>query len=296
MTSNATNQEVISCGNLGAAVWSGNGKRISSLAFASPQGEVTLVPVAGQGYWYSGRGGWSRPANLLNARGAIAWTAPAEMGVDDTTANDFLDAGTPQMVVGYNGSTGLSFFMGDGTLRWNRPESNVWHVDSFRDSAQKPWRIVHSNAHGQITVRDIRGNILSQKKPPFYVSDFNMMSWPTKNGPTHLLALHENSLAILNVDGTLAKSFPTPPGTGQDNAWGQVVSFKPGAPPYVAFLLTPDLPNGGTSVIEIFDAAGKRVLLEKLPEVCSSLAVISPRGKGQRETLLVGGNDHIWRY
>ena len=75
-----------------------------------------------------------------------------------------------------------------------------------------------------------------------------------------------------------------------------MVHFKPGSPAYAAFLFTQQVIGNGTSRLEIFDPQGKRVLLEQLPEVCASLAVIPAVNPHQRETLLVGGSKHIWRY
>ncbi len=66
-----------------------------------------------------------------------------------------------------------------GLLQWQQPDGNVWHVEIVDTKGDGNLQIVHSNAGGQITIRDQDGKVLRQSKPGNYFSSFSVCRWPT---------------------------------------------------------------------------------------------------------------------
>lgn len=75
---------------------------------------------------------------------------------------------------------------------------------------------------------------------------------------------------------------------------GRAVRLDPGKPDYFA-VVGYHYPSWHRSTLQIFDASGRLVYEEVLPENANSLTVISGP-LSSPEALLVGGEKTIWRY
>ena len=85
--------------------------------------------------------------------GTKLWEETGGQGVDDVWAADLDGDGIDEVIVGYNGSTGLHVFSADGKRLWKRTDmGNVWHVTAGDlDGDGKP-EVVTTSARGKVHV------------------------------------------------------------------------------------------------------------------------------------------------
>src|SRR6185295_3356852 len=105
-----------------------------------------------------GGGGWQTGA-FIGEDGARLWQPDALQGMDDLAAGDVDGDGVPEFVVGYNGDGGIHLHDAAGKRRWREDDGNVWHVEVVDTDGDGRCEIVHSNAGGDLTVRDASGKV-----------------------------------------------------------------------------------------------------------------------------------------
>jgi hypothetical protein len=131
---------------------------------------------------------WSAPATLFNNQGQVSWQSTGHWpGVDDSASGSLSGDGKLSVVVGFNGSGGISLLDSQGSQIWTKKEANVWHVEMLDTAGDGRERIVHSNAGGQLLVRDANGDVVARYFPGYYVSHFALTRWGEESKPSHLL-------------------------------------------------------------------------------------------------------------
>ena len=131
---------------------------------------------------------WSAPATLFNNQGQVNWQSPGHWpGVDDSASGSVSGDGKLSVVIGLNGGGGISLLDGQGSKIWTRKETNVWHVEMLDTAGDGRERIVHSNAGGQLLVRDANGDVVARYFPDYYISYFALTRWGEESKPSHLL-------------------------------------------------------------------------------------------------------------
>ncbi|MEX1229729.1 MAG: hypothetical protein WEB58_05795 [Planctomycetaceae bacterium] len=259
---------------------------------------VQFVDIDGDGtYELLNRGGlgWQQ-ASLMDDDGSLLWTSDAGAGVDDMAAGDLDGDGTAEFVVGYNGSDGIHQLDKDGKLKWKQNDFNVWHVEVTDTDGDGTNEIVHSNAAGQITIRDAAGAILRQNRPEPYLSRFTLAHWPTKTDPQYLLYAQNARIWLYDFDAKTIADFDAPYvgliGSAGETK-GTPVTLDAGQPPYFAIVV--EFAIWPRAVLSLYDNGSKLVYQEVLEAPCAALAAL-PNADGEGESLYVGTEGNVWKY
>jgi hypothetical protein len=180
-----------------------------------------------------------------------------------------------------------------GSKRWNRPDGNVWHVETADTDGDGRLEIVHSNAAGQMTIRDSQGNVLRRAEPAGYFSDFSLCRWPTRSSRQYALSAEDDTVWLYDFQGQTAARFDAPQAGTLGTAFGVSAKLKPQEPEYLAVLV--EFENWNRSIICVYDGNGALVYQEILPEACAAITAM-PSGKPGTDTILVGGHGRILQY
>ena len=281
-------------GSRGALFVDEFGNILSSVLFGADAEHVDIVDVEGDGICeFMNRGCWSYDASLIDHKGNVIWTYGGSSGVDDMAAGDLDGDGVLEFVVGFNGAGGVHLLSNTGVKKWNQSDGNVWHVEVVDTDGDGVSEIVHSNAGGQITVRDKRGNIISQVDPAAYFSDFSLCRWPTHKDRDFALLAEDDKIWLFDFDGKVVAQFDAPHCGTLGHARGTPVRLKSDEPPYLAVAV--EFSNWQRSILYVYDASGNLIYQEIIAEACPSIAALALHSPTE-ETLLVGGEEKVWQY
>jgi hypothetical protein len=96
-------------------------------------------------------GVWGAELRAYDAGGKELWSYGRATGIDDVWAFDLDGDRLDEVIVGYNGGTGLHVLNSKGELRWKSTAiGNVWHVDAGQVAAEKPAQVVTTSAAGNV--------------------------------------------------------------------------------------------------------------------------------------------------
>lgn len=286
--------EIAVAGEQGSVRLSPKGDVKSSLSFHSRPTHVDFIDVDADGtFEFLNRGGegW-QDASLIDHSGQTLWTYGGSPAVDDMDAADTDGDGIAEFVVGHNGSGGVHLLDKSGRLLWKQSDGNVWHVKFVDTDGDGVVEIVHSNAGGEITVRDTKGTIVKQSKPVAYFSDFSLCRWPTKKSSELLLLAEKDIIWLFDFSGKTVAQFDAQ-GCGKlGHARGTLVRFAEEQPEFLAVVF--EIQSWQRSVFYVYRQDKTLVYQEVLDDQCASIATI-PAGEAE-ETLLLGGTGRIWQY
>ncbi len=285
--------ETIIAGTKGA-LFSGKGLPVRFVPFEERQDHVKYIQLDPDGkHGFMNRGAWCSAARVMDENGHLLWSYGAGMdGVDDMASGDLDGDGVPEFIVGFNGGGGIHLLNNLGKKLWDFHDGNVWHVEigDLDGSGQK--KIVHSNAGGYITVRDIRGKIISKSKPEPYFSDFSMIRWPDETKPERLLIAEDNFIWIFDARANVLAKFPAPDTGNLGHGKGAVLGIK-GKKPVLATIV--DYENWHRSILYIHDPSGDLLYQEILPESCPAIALF-PTDAALPGRLLIGCEGKVLEY
>jgi hypothetical protein len=241
---------------------------------------------------------WSIPAMLFDKEGRVSWRSEGTLaGVDDSVPADLFGDGKLSVVIGFNGWGGIALFDGQGKRLWKKQEWNVWHVETLDTKGDGREEILHSNAKGQLLVRNANGDVIAQFLPDFYVSNFAVTRWGEEMRPTHILVPtteardgREPVLVVLDVNGKTVAKLESPLVNLLHQSAATPVHFGRGTEHFAV------LQNNfakGRSMLILYDKAGQIAYHEILGESCHGIATLAIP---DAETLLVGCNAKIWEY
>jgi len=280
-------------GSRGTLLMDSNNKEISLILFSEKAGHVDMVDINGDGECeFMNRGGGWQPVSLFDHQGDKLWSYSPSQAPNDMAAGDLDGDGTVEFVVA-NG--GVHLLDKNGKKQWVEPDNNVWHVELVDTDQDGRPEIVHSNAAGQIRVRDNQGKILSQAKPSSYFSKFSLCRWPTQQDRVYALMWAEDkTIRLFDFDGKMMNDFKAPESVWVMGAWGLPVRLKPDEPEYFAVLV--ELRRvWNRSILYVYDEVGSLVFQEIIPETCKSIATF-PSDKPGAEIILIGGEGKVWEY
>jgi hypothetical protein len=305
----APGSEIGIAGSDGAVLLDKRLKVKRTVLFPSDAARVVFIDLQHDGVCeYLSRGSWSHQASVLKHDGSVLWKYGGSPGVDDTCAGDVNRNGALEFAVGFNGGGGVHLLDDRGRKLWQMPDANVWHIEMTDVNGDRAPEIVHSNAGGQMTVRDARGAIISQARPGapapagtaakpaargIYFSHFSLCHWPAANSAVYALSAGENALWLLDFKGGAVARFDAPKCGVLGEPWGTLVKLKANQPPYLAVVVA--YPTGVASVLCIYDRARKLVYQEVLGEPCAAIAAMTV-GQSGAQALLVGGGGRVLKY
>lgn len=120
---------------------------------------------------------WGRAVKAHNAEGDSLWTYALSQGVNDVWPHDLDGDGLAEVIIGYNGSTGLHVLDNRGKLLWkNTGIGNVWHVTAgdVRGSSQP--EVVTTSAQGIVHIFSADGEKIADVSTSCYADTVRIAS------------------------------------------------------------------------------------------------------------------------
>jgi len=290
-------------GNRGAHFLDSNGVLKKQVRFSKNifcPVEVTKLDAGGEYGFLTRDESWAVSAILFDKQGQERWSYPGGVleGVDDSVGGGLDSKGNLQVVVGFNGGGGVVLVDSEGKKIWQKADRNVWHVETLDIDEDGRKEILHTNARGQLLVRDARGEIVAHYLTDHYVSDFALTRWGAESQPRHILIPSQETadgcckpvILVLDAKGKTVAHFDAPLGDLMHQTQGTPVRFLKDTS-YFAVLQG----NGPLkrSMFFLYDASGKIAYQEILADACFGIASI-PEKTGER--LLVGCSGNILGY
>ena len=291
----APGEEVAVAGSVGALFLDAKANVKSAVTFSARAAHVDIIDVQSDGVCeFMNRGSWGIPASVMDHQGKTMWTyGSTAPGVNDMAAGDIDGDGSLEYVVGFNGAGGVHLLETNGTRVWRMPDSNVWHVEMVDADGDGSPEIVHSNAGGEMNVRDRQGNVITQARPGPYLSGFSLCRWPNAESSEYALVSEDDVIWVFDFGGKTVTKLDAPRCGRLGLARAVPVKLRADEPEY--FAVAVDLKAARQAILYVHDASGALVYQEVLPESCASIAAAALDG-GPTEALLVGGDGKVLRY
>jgi len=257
---------------------------------------IARIDATGEYGYLTRHESWAVPATLFDKGGQVAWNSKSGPGVDDSAPGDATGDGKLSVVIGFNGSGGVALLDGHGETLWNKKEGNVWHVEMLDTNGDGHEEILHSNAGGQLVVRNGNGDVIARYLPNFYVDYFALTRWGEEARPSHILVRasesHEGcckrTLIVLDARGKKVTELESPMGDLFTEFSATPVRFGEGVEYFAVLEAT-----AGGSMLLLYGKNGQIAYQEILGDACLGVAALS--GKNG-EGLLVGCTAKIWEY
>ena len=105
-------------------------------------------------------GVWSQNVTAYGSDGRLIWSYPGAKGtaIDDVWAADLNGDDLDEVIVGFNGGTGMHVLDGNGRLLWKSTDiGNVWHVSAGDVEGKGRSQVVTTSATGRVHVFGVDG-------------------------------------------------------------------------------------------------------------------------------------------
>lgn len=114
---------------------------------------------------------WGTEVSAIGPDGTTLWTEAGGQGVNDVWAADLDGNGLDEVIVGYNGGTGLHVFSNTGVRQWEYTKiANVWHVTAGDVTGDGNTEVVTTSAAGQVHLFDAVGESLANLDCSIYAN------------------------------------------------------------------------------------------------------------------------------
>jgi hypothetical protein len=284
------NHELVVVGQNGAVFLTQGNSINRSITFHRCSSAVVSTTLASGSFLC--RGAWVTNVELFDAAGKTLWSYEGGgNGIDDAAAGTLGPNAIESVVVGLNGGGGVRLLNAAGKEVWKQDEGNVWHVEIAPATDKSGNVILHSNAKGELTVRDAVGHVVGRYEPEIYLASFSMTSWGDDPIRSKVIAFDKDSIYVLTTDGKTVVRLPSPGSAAMANPKGTSVHFSADAPFFSGLL---SYPLWNRSLLYIYDNQNQLVYHEILDHNCGALQAI-PTKKGA-EYLLVGCDGKVLRF
>jgi hypothetical protein len=153
------------------------GEEIAKFKVGEQAGSIRTANLApGKDCQFLTFGNMQKAVEARNAEGELLWSYPSEKddeikGVDDLWPADLDGDGLDEVIVGYNGFTGLHVLDSKGHLLWkNTDRGNIWNVAAGDvDGNGKP-EVLTTCVTGKVQVFNTEGKHLRDLDPDFYAN------------------------------------------------------------------------------------------------------------------------------
>jgi uncharacterized RDD family membrane protein YckC len=291
---NGSSKEMIFFGTNGM-LYTGEALPGRFVRFDKKQGRPKFIPLNSDGvYGFTNRGAWCIKAGVMDETGRVLWSYGGSglAGVDDMASGDLDGDGIPEYAIGFGGGGGIHLLNNKGEKLWEFPDGNVWHVEIADLDGNGQKKIVHSNARGEITVRDKQGKIISRSKPKPYFSHFSLLRWPEATSPERLLLAEDNAVWIFDAGANVLAKFPAPNSGNLGDEKGALITMN-NEDRALATIVDYDIWH--RSILYIHDASGKLLYQEILSESCPSIAVL-PMSDMHPKSFVIGCEGKVIEY
>jgi RNA polymerase sigma factor (sigma-70 family) len=181
---------------------------------------------------------WSTELSAFDLSGKHLWNYPRFDGIDDIWAHNLNGDGPGEIIVGYNGSTGLHVLDATGKLLWKSTAvSNVWNVCAGDVLGEGKPQVVTTSASGKVHLLDGGGKQVKDLDAGCYATVVRVGKLSDKDKAATILvagmALDEGAnpktviLARMNGDGAKKWSLKIAAGPPARVASAQLASGKP---------------------------------------------------------------------
>lgn len=114
---------------------------------------------------------WGQTVEAVAADGSSLWDYNLGDGVDDVWAADLDGDDLDEVIIGYNGFTGLHVLSNEGELRWkNTSIGNVWHVTAADVDGDGLPEVITTSAEGKVHIFDKDGKRMKNFSPGVYAN------------------------------------------------------------------------------------------------------------------------------
>lgn len=115
--------------------------------------------------------GWGRTVKAHDAQGNLLWNYAHGQGVDDVWPYDLDGDSLAEVIIGYNGSTGLHVLDNRGELLWKNTQlGNVWHVAAGDVLGSGEPEVVSTSARGRVHLFTADGDKLDELSTSCYAN------------------------------------------------------------------------------------------------------------------------------
>ncbi|MBV9958596.1 MAG: hypothetical protein JO360_09250 [Acidobacteria bacterium] len=279
-------------------------------------GDIRIVDLEGDGVCeYFGRGSTDGAA-VFDHQGKALWSygsfTEEKTSIDDLAVGDLDGDGVAEFLASWDG---YELFDRSGVKRWTQAQKYTGQVEIVDADGDGKADIICDD--GPImTVRDAEGQVREKVGMPFTLGNFSLVKWDDKQ-PPRILDTDKGQLWLIGLDGQVVSKFDAPlselkkphpekieiPGMSEpyvsdtDTLYqteGVRVRLSKDKDPYFAVVARFAVLDH--SLFYVYDASGKLVYQEVMPEACSAIAVLKPEGEDGAQVLLVGGSETVWRY
>jgi hypothetical protein len=168
-----------------------------------------------------------------------------------------------------------------------------------------------------LKVRDGQGNVINTVPMPVYLWHLSLCARPDGKGLPQNLAVRDGSTWLIDLDGKNHSKWDAPLSTIKlqtprvEKFLGSSEEFvedketvyrasgawvKLSNDPSKHFVVIANFAGIDRSLLYVYDAEGKLIYHEVLPEQCHSIVVVSADSAGGNETFLISGESTVWRY
>ena len=143
---------------------------------------------------------WGPTVKAYSGDGKPLWSYAGGDAVDDVWAADLNGDGLDEVIIGYNGGTGLHVLDNTGKLLWkNTDVANVWHVDAGNVDGDAWPAVVTTSADGKVHIFNAKGEHLRNLEPGFYGNMVRTWQQPGVDKPLRLIIVAGTSGAKTTV-------------------------------------------------------------------------------------------------
>lgn len=243
---------------------------------------------------------WAVDVVLFDKTGQERWSYPGGVltGIDDSVMGDLGGDGNSKVVIGFNGNGGLVVLDGDGKKLWKKGEGNVWHVETLDIRGDGRREILHSNAQGQLLVREASGEVIAHYLPNHYVSYFALTRWGAESQPSHILVPTKETgdqcckpvFLVLDAEGRIVTHLDASLGDLMHEVEGTPVRYSRNVEYYAVLQSKESLKR---SVLSLYDHEGQIAYQEVLGDYCLGITALPGE---VRDRLLIGCSGKVWEY